>query len=82
MVLQNERTYLQYVDDDEKRMRERSIITMHSISSTVRADYPRMIHLDTVMYNDDIFGVSFGLEHNEIFKNNPASVRFLPFQGK
>lgn len=40
-------------------MREHSLITFYSISHDVRSDFPMMVHLDEVRYDQIPLGVNF-----------------------
>ena len=40
-----------------------------------------MIHLDEVTYDNIPLGINFVQSDQEIFTSEPASVRFLPYQG-
>ena len=60
LVLQNERSYIQYEDDSDKRLIQDSFLTWHAITNGLRADFPRMVHIDEVKYNDFPYGIDVG----------------------
>ena len=61
ILLQNERQYLQTIDNPQGRVKEHSIMSQHAVSSTERTDWPRMVTITEVIYNAHPWSVDIEL---------------------